>query len=150
MDGQMNPTENATTTHPTYLIDPPIANDVLNLLFALAWREHTTTDFRPILSHSLAYVAAFAGDAVIGFVNVAWDGGIHAFLLDTTVHPQWQRRGIGRGLVHAAVMAARARGIHWLHVDYEPQLQPFYAACGFRPTQAGLLWLPTVDAEGTD
>ena len=34
--------------------------------------------------------------------------------------------------------AAKKRGIHWLHVDYEPQLEQFYQACGFRPTLAGL------------
>ena len=27
----------------------------------------------------------------------------------------------------------------WLHVDYEPQLAPFYEPCGFRPTAAGLM-----------
>jgi hypothetical protein len=30
----------------------------------------------------------------------------------------------------------------WLHVDYEPHLQAFHeAACGFRPTTAGVLRL---------
>ena len=31
--------------------------------------------------------------------------------------------------------------MHWLHVDYEPHLEPFYRACGFTPTLAGLLGL---------
>ena len=66
---------------------------------------------------------------------------IHAFLLDTTVHPAWQRRGIGRELVRQATQAARERGMEWLHVDYEPHLDAFYRGCGFTPTLAGLIRL---------
>jgi GNAT superfamily N-acetyltransferase len=74
-------------------------------------------------------------------VNVAWDGGAHAFLLDTTVHPDHQRQGIATALVRRAVDLARERGAHWLHVDYEPHLDGFYRGCGFRPTAAGLIAL---------
>jgi GNAT superfamily N-acetyltransferase len=95
-----------------------------------------------MLGRSLAYVCAYDGERLIGFVNLAWDGGIHAFLLDTTVHPDWQRRGVGRALVGRAAAVARERHIHCLHVDYEPHLADFYRDCGFRPTEAGLLWLP--------
>lgn len=98
------------------------------------------------LDHSLTWICAYddiqpSGPQLIGFVNVAWDGGVHAFLLDTTVHPDWQRQGIGRELVRRAAEAARERGMHWLHVDFEPHLASFYRACGFRPTEAGLICL---------
>ncbi|MPY67063.1 GNAT family N-acetyltransferase [Deinococcus sp. SDU3-2] len=94
-----------------------------------------------ILARSLTWVTAHDRERLVGFVNVAWDGGSHAFLLDTTVHPDVQRRGIGSGLVWEAVQAACVEGAHWLHVDFEPHLAEFYAACGFRPTAAGLLRL---------
>lgn len=107
----------------------------------MAWDGHTSTDWAPILGRSLAYVCAWSGAALVGFVNLAWDGGIHAFVLDTTVHPAFQRRGIGAELVRHAAGVARERGIHWLHVDYEPHLEGFYRGCGFTPTLAGLLRL---------
>ena len=66
---------------------------------------------------------------------------MHAFLLDTTVDPEFQRRGIATELVQRVTEAARERGAHWLHVDYEPKLDGFYKACGFRPTAAGLIRL---------
>lgn len=122
-------------------VSPPVSNDALNALFNAAWESHTTSDFAPVLSHSLAYVCAYEGERLIGFVNLAWDGGIHAFLLDTTVHPDYQRRGIGRMLVRHAADVARERGIEWLHVDYEPHLESFYEGCGFRHTRAGLMRL---------
>jgi GNAT superfamily N-acetyltransferase len=125
----------------TYRISPIVSNAELNALFAAAWEDHTPRDFAPILAHSLAYVCAYAGDDLAGFVNLAWDGGIHAFLLDTTVHPAQQRQGIGRHLVALAAEEARRRGMEWLHVDYEPHLEPFYRACGFQATAAGVIRL---------
>ena len=38
-----------------------------------------------------------------------------------------------------AVDFARHRGVTWLHADYTSDLEPFYRACGFRPTTAGLM-----------
>ena len=83
----------------------------------------------------------FAGPALVGFVHACWDGGAHAFLLDTVVDPGFQRQGIGRRLVEALVAEVTAAGCGWLHVDYEPHLDGFYRSCGFRPTAAGLVAL---------
>jgi hypothetical protein len=44
--------------------------------------------------------------------------------------------------VAAAVEEARAAGCEWLHVDFDDHLRPFYFdACGFMPTNAGLIAL---------
>ena len=102
-------------------------------------KEHSCASYAPVLARSLTYVAAYDGERLVGFVNVAWDGGVHAFLLDTTVHPVFQRRGIGRELVARAAQETRALGCSWLHVDFEPNLEGFYRSCGFRATQAGLI-----------
>jgi ribosomal protein S18 acetylase RimI-like enzyme len=95
---------------------------------------------------SLGWVTArlAAGD-LVGFVNVAWDGGDHAFLLDTKTGGKFQRRGVATELVRRAAVHARAAGCEWLHVDFEDRLAPFYfGACGFRPTTAGLIHLPSL------
>ncbi len=122
-----------------YLTSSPVTNEQLNALFGAAWSGHTPSDFDKILSHSLLYICAYSDEKLAGYVNVAWDGGIHAFILDTTVHPDFQRRGIGLELVRCAANEAGQRGIEWLHVDYEPHLEDFYHKCGFQPTLAGLL-----------
>ena len=46
------------------------------------------------------------------------------------------------GAVSSLEEAAAARGIEWIHVDYEPHLDGFYRACGFQPTLAGLISVP--------
>jgi GNAT superfamily N-acetyltransferase len=124
------------------IVDRPALTDAeLNALFAAAWPAHAPRPFGPVLARSLAYCGAFSGGALVGYVNVAGDGGAHAFLLDPTVHPARRREGVGLALVRRATALARAAGAAWLHVDYEPPLQAFYAAAGFRPTAAGLLHL---------
>lgn len=93
--------------------------------------------------HGLGWVTARDGDGLlVGFVNVAWDGGDHAFLIDTKTRGTHQRRGIGTELVRHAVRHALAAGCEWLHVDFGADLRPFYLdACGFEPTDAGLVHL---------
>lgn len=118
-----------------------LGNAALNALFASAWPGHETRDFQPVLARSLVTIAAFAGPRLVGFVNVAWDGGAHGFVLDTTVHPEFQRRGLGLRLLRDAERAARARGLAWLHVDFTAELEPFYRAAGYVGTAAGLLAL---------
>lgn len=125
----------------TYRADPAVSSGELDELFAAAWSEHSTRDFAPILARSLVYVCAYREWDLAGFINVAWDGGVHAFILDTTVHPDLRGRGIGRQLVRRAAREARDRGAEWLHVDYEPHLRGFYRQCGFRFTEAGLIRL---------
>jgi len=98
-----------------------------------------------IRSHSLGWVTARLKDGtLVGFVNVAWDGGDHAFLLDTKTRGEFQRRGIATKVVQIATRQAKAAGCEWLHVDFEDldRLGSFYLdACGFHSTNAGLIQL---------
>ncbi|HZD98011.1 MAG TPA: GNAT family N-acetyltransferase [Micromonosporaceae bacterium] len=96
----------------------------------------------PVNRYSLGWVCAREDGRLVGFVNVAWDGGVHAFILDTVVVADVARQGVGTRLVAVATDNARAAGCEWLHVDFEPHLRSFYFdACGFRPTDAGLIQL---------
>jgi ribosomal protein S18 acetylase RimI-like enzyme len=119
-------------------------NTELNALHAEAF-DHPVLDddWRgQVQKHSLGWVCAREGDELVGFVNVAWDGGVHAFILDTIVAAKAGRRGIGTQLVAVAVAEARAAGCEWLHVDFDDHLRTFYFdACGFTPTNAGLIAL---------
>jgi N-acetylglutamate synthase-like GNAT family acetyltransferase len=131
-----------TTFHVDYRVNPPLANAELDRLYAAAWPDHRSPrDFGPELAQLLAVVGAYADGELVGCVKLAWDGAVHAFLLEPTVHPRLRRRGIGRTLVRRAVGVARERGLEWVHVDHEPRLTDFYRACGFEPTAAGLVRL---------
>jgi len=119
-----------------------ISNSALESLHAEGFgRAPGDYDWRSLLEgHSLGWVTARADGRLIGFVNVAWDGATHAFILDTLVAADARRSGVGTRLVELAVVEARAAGCEWLHVDFEDHLRDFYfTACGFEPTNAGLI-----------
>ncbi len=125
--------------------NPELSDGVLNELFDAAWPNHRSRTFAPILRRSLVYVGAFAVDRLVGFVNVAWDGGIHGFILDTTVHPSHRCQGLVLALLEEAAHAAFELKMEWLHVDFEAELEPLYRKAGYVHTEAGLL-APSRDA----
>jgi ribosomal protein S18 acetylase RimI-like enzyme len=121
-----------------YDLRPTLDPDQLNALFAAAWGA-PKRGYERVFAHSFTWVAAWGGDELVGFVNVAWDGDMHFFLLDTTVHPTHQRKGIGRRLVEEAVGACRGHG-EWLHVDGDEELmRGLYEPAGFERTPAGVV-----------
>jgi GNAT superfamily N-acetyltransferase len=120
------------------------ANDELNALHAECFEHRPFDDdwWGQVNGHSLGWACLRTGDRLCGFVNIAWDGGVHAFILDTMVAPALRRRGFATRLVEAAAEGARSAGCDWLHVDFEPHLRTFYLeACGFEPAGAGLIAL---------
>ena len=121
--------------------DPMPSDEAMRRLWLAAWGSEGPASFEAILTRSLVHVGAYDEALLIGFVNVAWDGGIHAFILDTCVDPDYRRQGVALRLVARAVEVARDRGAQWLHVDFEPHLEGFYRQCGFGPTAAGLMRL---------
>ena len=120
----------------------PFADADVNALHAEGFGHRLLDDAwnAQLERHSLGWVTAVDGDELVGFVNVAWDGGVHVFLLDTLVRADRRRQGIGTALVRAAVAGARGSGCEWLHVDFDDHLRGFYLdECGFTPTGAGLV-----------
>jgi GNAT superfamily N-acetyltransferase len=92
--------------------------------------------------HSLGWVVARDDGRFVGFVNVLWDGLVHAFIEDVMVDATCRHRGIGVGLVHAARDGAHEAGCEFLHVGFNDDLTSFYIdACGFTPTPGGLMEL---------
>ncbi|HEX4490124.1 MAG TPA: GNAT family N-acetyltransferase [Acidimicrobiia bacterium] len=123
-------------------------NDEANALHAEAFdtRVFSSDDWNWVAiahAHSLGWVVARADDnTLVGFVNVLWDGLVHAWIQDVMVATSARGNDIGTRLVHEARAHATAAGCEWLHVDFDEHLRPFYFdACGFTPTNAGLIAL---------
>ena len=120
------------------------SNEAVNALHAEGFGHRILADdwWNQVTRHSLGWVCAREGADLVGFVNVAWDGAVHAFILDTLVTARVRRQGVGTRLVALAVEQTRAAGCEWLHVDFDDDLASFYfTSCGFRPTNAGLIAL---------
>jgi GNAT superfamily N-acetyltransferase len=120
------------------------ANREVNVLHAEAFEHrYLEIDWSGQLErYGLGWVCARRDGELVGFVKVIWDGDVHAFVLDTMVGRSARRERVGTALIEVSVREARGAGCEWLHVDFEPDLRSFYFdACGFRPTDAGLIAL---------
>jgi GNAT superfamily N-acetyltransferase len=106
---------------------------------------HAVTDYDwagQFSRHSLGWACARRDGKLIGLVNVAWDGGSHAFILDLIVTLEERRHGVGAHLVETAKRESAAAGCEWLHVDFEAYLSHFYfESCDFTPSSAGIIRL---------
>jgi len=78
------------------------ADEELRKLWRAVWGEPGPAEFAAVLSRSLGYLCAYDGPRLVGFVNIAWDGGQHASIFDTAVDPEYHRRGLGTRLVNQA------------------------------------------------
>jgi GNAT superfamily N-acetyltransferase len=132
----------------TYAWRGDVTNAEMNALHAEAFetRVYDESEWNwldQLKGHSLGWVVARDEDAaLIGFVNVPWDGLVHAWIQDAMVAISARHRGVGKELVAIASAEAREAGCEWLHVDFDDQLRPFYfGACRFKPTNAGLIEL---------
>ncbi len=120
-------------------------NHEVNALHAEAFNTRVYSDaewnwVELVHRHSLGWVVARQGQQLVGFVNVVWDGLVHAWLQDTMVAADARGQGVGTKLVARARDGATAAGCEYLHVDFGYHLRPFYlGACGFTPVNAGLL-----------
>ena len=129
----------------TYEWRGELTSSEVNALHAEAFdtRVHTDAewDWRALVGrHSLGWVVARdESSSLVGFVNVVWDGLVHAWVQDAMVATTARHRGVGRRLIGEAEEGARSAGCEWLHVDFDDELEGFYVeACGFTATRAGL------------
>lgn len=140
----MNPTPSEGASEPQVITEwrGPFENSEVNLLHAECFEHRLFEDdwWTQVNRFSLGWVCLRRSTKLIGFVNVAWDGGVHAFVLDTMITTALRRRGLATDLIKEAIKRAREAGCEWLHVDFDRHLRSFYLdACGFSPTNAGLI-----------
>jgi GNAT superfamily N-acetyltransferase len=91
------------------------------------WRESLSTDSQSIEQWP-TFVAEDQGNA-IGFTQINSDLEIWE-LVSLFVLPEHIGRGVGRALLKEAVAIANRAGQSTLHIDSDPNAEPFYLACG--------------------
>ena len=69
---------------------------------------------------------------IVGFVTALTDGILSAYISLLEVLPLYQGRGIGQELVRR--MLAKLNHLYAIDLQCDPELQPFYARLGMRPS----------------
>lgn len=91
------------------------------------WRASLSTDPQSI-EHWPTFVAEEHGHT-IGFTQINPDNEVWE-LVSLFVHPAYIGQGVGRALLKEAVAVAKKAGQTALHIDSDPNAEPFYLACG--------------------
>ncbi|MHC4339229.1 MAG: GNAT family N-acetyltransferase [Planctomycetota bacterium] len=122
-----------------YLNERPGVHALCDLRESVGWGRNEG-DYPSAFESYRLTAAAYDGDRLVGWCASVGDGVRHLFLIDLIVHPDFQRKGIGRALVEHMVAEA---DVELIHADFTPEHAAFYEACGFRLGRAGILARPS-------
>ena len=116
----------------------PTEAELSDLCEAVGWKRFGA-DYMALQGYALTTSARTIDGRLIAWTSVVSDNVRHAFLLDVMVHPEFQKKGIGRAVVLRAIEEMHERGVTAFHVDCAAENALFYAKCGFQMCAGG--WL---------
>jgi len=92
------------------------------------------------MEHSLLRVSVYDGDRIVAMARMIGDLGLCCYVKDVVVHPDYQRRGIGRLLVSELIGFVKRSGVPGTTISMElcamPDKMPFYEKYGFFANEA--------------
>jgi len=91
------------------------------------------------LRHSHSLVTAWDGETLVGLANAISDGFLVVYYPHVLVHPDYQRRGIGRELMER--LLRRYKGFHQHAVLADKTAVAFYERCGFERSTCPSMWI---------
>ena len=77
----------------------PTVAEYQALIAAVGWKPRDPVAVERALANSSFVVCAEHSGTTVGMGRVIGDGGLHYYLSDVVVHPDWQRRGVGTRIV---------------------------------------------------
>ncbi|WP_141995234.1 MULTISPECIES: GNAT family N-acetyltransferase [Bacillaceae] len=121
------------------IINMPISNhEVPELRELIGWGRRDK-DF-PTLFKRCNFWAGVRNEnnKLIAFGYVAGMGLEHGYMEDIIVHPDYQKMGIGVGLVRELLSESERYGLAIVTLTYDSKHKNFYETCGFTPCSGGL------------
>lgn len=117
---------------------PITAEEIGGLRASVGW-DRDAGNWDRVLENAYMHLTIHDDGRLIGYANVISDGASNAFISDLMIHPDYQRRGLGRNIVRHAVGELKAAGIRGVHTTFVPELEPFYRSCGFYIFKGGII-----------
>lgn len=126
----------------SYRTRPALTNDDLNDLFGRAYNKTMSVDFQRILGQSLTWIGGYDGQVLHAWINVAWDGFVHAFLVDRTAVDD-PDGAIRSELVREAIEAIRRDHptVFKIHTDCRPDELDWLGDLGLQELPGGIVLL---------
>ena len=90
---------------------------------------------RLAMAHTLFRISVWDGDKIVAMARMLGDMGLDYYIKDVVVRPEYQRRGIGRGMIQALLKFVSDHGVSGTDIFIEltaaPEKAPFYEKLGF-------------------
>ena len=100
---------------------------------------------RLAMENTLFRVSVFDGDQIVAMARVIGDMGLDYYIKDVIVRPEYQKKGIGRLLIHEILQFINDHGVEGTDIFVElcamPDKIPFYEKFGFGANEAQRLRL---------
>lgn len=95
---------------------------------------------RLAMSHTLFRISVWDGDKIVAMARMLGDMGLDYYIKDVVVRPEYQRRGIGCGMVQELLKFVSDHGVSGTDIFIEltaaPEKAPFYEKLGFDANDA--------------
>ena len=95
---------------------------------------------RLAMAHTLFRISAWDGDKIVAMARMLGDMGLDYYIKDVVVRPEYQRRGIGRGMIRELLKFVSDHGVGGTDIFIEltaaPEKTPFYEKLGFDANDA--------------
>lgn len=119
----------------------PNIDDYWSLFATTGWNEKyhfTKEELQKAIANSWYAVSVYEDDMLIGFGRVLSDGVHHAFIVDMIVHPEFQGKGIGAGVLDMLVKKCLENNIRDIQLFAAEDKYGFYEKYNFekRPDNA--------------
>lgn len=117
----------------SYTSEVPLAKNFKRLYDTTGWGpiERDESFYQRALQGSWFMCCGYAGDQLVGFGRVISDGGLHAFITEMIIAPEFQGNGLGRNLLDRLVAHCLAHGVTDIQLFCAEGKADFYVKGGF-------------------
>jgi ribosomal protein S18 acetylase RimI-like enzyme len=144
------PSEGRLTTRIFFSTDREIdLYELEELCDAVGWSRRPLRKVKKAIQHSFLVVSMWeqrgASRRMIGFSRATSDHAFNATIWDVVVHPDFQKKGMGKALMKFVIKKLRSEDISNITLFADPHVVDFYRNIGFMPDPEGIkgmFWYP--------
>ena len=124
-------------------------NELEKLCDTVGWVKRPLKKVKTALEHSFIVISLFHRNKttveLIAFARATSDKTFNATIWDVVVHPNYQKKGLGKLLINEILIYLRRYDINTITLFADPQVTNFYKHLGFIPDPEGIkgmFWYP--------
>ena len=120
------------------------SSELHKLFISAGWSDGSETtemieNYNIPFINSTLVVSAWENDSLVGVVRVLSDKMFRSIIYDLVIYPEYQRRGIGKELIHLCI--AHYPNSEWL-VETADEIAGYYEQLGFKISNDTFLSMP--------